>query len=314
MRYKTYNATMKEKYGEKVYKLPINLPISCPNRDGNCGRGGCIFCGEVATGFESLDAKLSVIDQLEENAAYISKKYNANKFIAYFQNFSNTYMPIAMFEKLIEEACQLDQLVGIAVSTRPDCIHDAYLDVLSKVSEKYNLDIYIELGLQSINPYTLEMINRGHNISEFISAAMRVKRYTFDLTVHLIGNLPWDRKIDVVEAGRLLSVLQVDQVKIHSLYVLKNTKLGEMYLNNEFSMPSVEDYVIRVGEFLRVIHPDMIVQRLVGRAPKEETIFCNWDMSWWKIKDMIDAYIEEHDIVQGDRYHDLHGRAVKDLI
>ncbi len=304
MRYNTYSESLKKEYGEKVYKIPVNLPVTCPNRDGTLGNVGCIFCGDVATGFESLNNELSVKEQLEKNIEYISKKYKAKKYIAYFQNFTNTYMPLSLFEQRMKEAC-IEGVVELCVSTRPDCLDDAYLKVLKKIGETYGVAISIELGLQSINPTTLKKINRGHGVASFIDSALRVKAYDFKLCVHLIANLPWDSKEDFVEAGRVLSVLKVDYVKIHSLYILRDTVLGDAYEAGEFTIISPEEYVDRIASFIEVVSPEMVFQRLAARAPEELTLFCNWGMSWWKLKDMIDATLEERNIYQGALYDTL---------
>lgn len=304
MRYNTYSESLKKEYGEKVYKIPVNLPVTCPNRDGTLGEKGCIFCGDVATGFESLDNQISVKEQLEKNIAYISKKYKAKKYIAYFQNFTNTYMPIEVFERRMKEAC-IEGVVEICVSTRPDCLGDAYLKALKEVQEAFGVKISIELGLQSINPTTLKKINRGHGLAAFIDSALRTKAYGFKLCVHLIANLPWDSKEDFVEAGRVLSVLKVDYVKIHSLYILKNTALGDAYERGEFTIISPEEYVDRITTFIQVVSSEMVFQRLAARAPEELTLFCNWGMSWWKLKDMIDLALEEKNIYQGALYDSL---------
>jgi len=304
MRYNTYSASLKKEYGEKVYKIPVNLPVTCPNRDGTLGNVGCIFCGDVATGFESLNNELSVKEQLEKNIAYISKKYKAKKYIAYFQNFTNTYMPLSLFEQRMREAC-IEGVVELCVSTRPDCLDDAYLKVLKDIGDTYGVTISIELGLQSINPTTLKKINRGHGVASFIDSALRTKAYGFKLCVHLIANLPWDSKEDFVEAGRVLSVLKVDYVKIHSLYILRDTVLGDAYEAGEFTIISPEEYVDRIASFIEVVSPDMVFQRLAARAPEELTLFCNWGMSWWKLKDMIDATLEERNIYQGALYDTL---------
>lgn len=310
-RYKKYSKYLKEKYGEKVYKIPINLPVTCPNRDGILGDGGCIFCGEVGAGFENLKNTISVKEQLNKNIEYIGKRYGAKKFIAYFQNFTNTYMPLDLFEEYLKEAAKFENIVELCVSTRPDCINDEYLSILNKIGEKYNKKITIELGLQSVNHKTLRKINRGHTLGEFIDAMININRYGFESCCHLIVNLPWDNNEDIVEAAKIISALGVKQVKLHSLYILRNTELGNMYEEKKIDIIGVDEYVDRVVEFLKFVNPEIAIQRLVGRAPKEETLFCNWDMSWWKIQDMIDEKLEKLDICQGKSYDYLNGKAVK---
>lgn len=309
-RYRIYSQYLREKYGEKVYKIPINLPVTCPNRDGVLDVGGCIFCGDEGAGFENLDNTMSVIEQLDTNIEYISKRYKAKKFIAYFQNFTNTYLPLEEFKKYIYAACRKD-IVEIAISTRPDCIKEEYLSFLKEINEEKNIDICIELGLQSVNYHTLKKINRGHTLAEFIDAVINIKKYGFGSCVHMILNFPWDNEEDVVEGAKIISALGIEQVKLHSLYVLKNTIMGKMYQNNEFEMVSLEEYINRVIIFLEYINPDIVVQRLVGRAPKEDTLFCNWDTSWWKVKDGIDEKMERIDSYQGKAFSYLNGKAMR---
>ncbi len=284
--YNEYSKFLKEKYGEKVYKLPVNIPCTCPNRDGTIGYGGCTFCAEVGTGFEMHANTMSVKEQLTQNMNYISKKYKAKKFIAYFQNYTNTYLKLENFKQFISEAV-MDNIVEISISTRPDCIGDEYLEFLNLIKNEHNVNISIELGLQTVNYHTLISINRGHTLAEFIDAVLRIKKYGFEICTHVILNLPGDIEIDAVEAAKILSVLKIDQVKIHSLYIMENTKMGILYKNKEITVITEEEYVERVITFLEYLDKDIVVQRLVGRAPKENSLFVNWGMSWWKIKDDI---------------------------
>ena len=283
--YNKYSDYLKLKYGEKVYKLPVNIPCTCPNRDGTLGYGGCTFCADVGTGFEMLDNSLSVKEQLNRNMEYIAKKYKANKFIAYFQNYTNTYMDTDRFKDYISDAI-MDNIVEIAISTRPDCISDEKLEFLNEIKTQ-NVNITIELGLQTVNYHTLHTINRGHTLAEFIDAVLRIKRYNFEICAHIILNLPGDTISDTVETAKILSALKIDQVKIHSLYIMENTEMGRAYKNNEIELISKDEYVERVVVFLEYLDKNIVVQRLVGRAPKENSLFVNWGMSWWKIKDEI---------------------------
>ncbi|SDK08279.1 TIGR01212 family radical SAM protein [Natronincola ferrireducens] len=307
--YKTYSQYLREKYGEKVYKLPVNLPLTCPNRDGRLGRGGCSFCAEVGTGFENLPNYYGVRQQLEENMSHIRKKYKAQKFIAYFQNFTNTYLPLEDFKKHIQEAL-LEDIVEIAISTRPDCISDAYLAFLKEIKEKEDIEISIELGLQTVNYHTLNKINRGHSLAEFIDAVLLIKKYDFEICSHLILNLPWDNKEDVIENAKIMSALKVNQIKLHALYLVKGTIMGEMYERGEFQIISAEEYKDRVITFLEHLDPNIVVQRLIGRAPEENSIFVNWNMSWWKIRDEIHEKMEKNNNYQGKKANYLGGKAL----
>lgn len=307
MRYYPYSDYLKNVYGEKVYKIPVNIDATCPNRDGRVGINGCIFCGEKGSGFENLSNKLSVAEQLEKNIEYIGKKYAAKKFIAYFQNFTNTYIPLEDLVRYSSEASDIDEVVELCYSTRPDCIPDSYLVELSKISKERNKSITIELGLQTTNYHTLCIINRGHSLAEFIDSAIRIKSFGFKICAHVILNLPWDDQIDSIETAKIISALKVDFVKLHSLYIEKDTELGRMFENEEISIISMEEYVERAVLFIEYLSKDIAIQRLAARAPKEVTLFCNWNTSWWKIKDKIEERLEELETYQGAKANYLGG-------
>lgn len=310
--YNTYSNYLREKFNEKVYKLPISLPLTCPNRDGTLGFGGCIFCGEEGGSFENLPSCLSIKEQLRRNKEYIGEKYKAKKFIAYFQNFTNTYLPFEDFKSAIGDTLEED-IVGISISTRPDCISDKHLEYLSLIKEKHNLDITIELGLQSVNYHSLIKINRGHTLGEYIDTAIKLKKYGLRNCTHLILNLPWDNDIDVIENAKIVSALGVDEIKLHALYIVEGTVLGELYKRGEISLISKDEYIERVITFLEYLDPDIIIQRIIGRAPEENLLFVNWNESWWKIRDEIVAIMEERNTRQGIKFDYLNGKALKNF-
>lgn len=313
-RYKTYSAFLKNRYGEKVYKLPIALPVTCPNRDGTLGCGGCTFCGESGAGYEDLPPSMPVAEQIRRNTAHIGPKYKARKFIPYFQNFTNTYAEPEQFARWAEEACQQDHVVGLDVSTRPDCIHEVYLDILKALSEKYHVDITVELGLQSSNVHTLEKIERHHTAAEFIDAALRIGKYGFDLCAHVIADLPWDDRTDVAETAKLVSVLPVTQIKIHSLYIVRGSAMEKQYAAGEFSLLDMDEYIERVLLIIRYVRPDIVFQRLVGRAPEASTVTVNWGRAWWVVRDRIEKELVGRDIWQGDQCCYMDGSAVRRFV
>lgn len=313
MVYNVFSDYLKNRYGEKVYKLPVGLPLTCPNRDGSCGHDGCTFCGEIGAGYENLPAEMTVTQQLDANKAHIIPKYKAKKFIPYFQNFSNTYLPVEQLEKYAIEACQED-VAALYIATRPDCIHDEYLAMLQKIKEEKKIDICLELGLQSVNYHSLQKINRGHTLAEFIDATLRIKRHGLESCAHLILNLPWDDMTDVVEAAKILSALQVDQVKLHALYIVKGTKMASEYERGELALISCEEYQARVINFLEHLHKDIVVQRLIGRAPEANTLFSNWHTGWWKIRDTMIKTMEDNGQYQGRLCDYLNGRAVRKFV
>lgn len=311
--YRAISAFLKEKYGEKVYKLPVALPLTCPNRDGSAGVGGCVFCGEIGAGYENLPASMTVQEQLVKNIAHIAPKYKAYKYIPYYQNFSNTYLEPERFKEYMEAGC-IDSTVGLAIATRPDCINDTYLEILKGIKETYGVDIYLEYGLQSVNYHTLEKINRGHGMAEFIDAVLRTKRYGFSVCAHMIVNLPWDTMTDTIEGARILTALGVDQVKLHALYIVKNTLMAKWYEEKQFELISADEYIERVIAFLRHLDKNIVLQRLVGRAPEENTLFTNWSMGWWRIQEEIERRMDERDVRQGDLCNYLNGSAVRKFL
>lgn len=313
MPYNRYSNYLKNKFNEKVYKVTINQPLTCPNRDGNCGRGGCAYCGEKGVAFETPDATVDIKTQLNENISVIGKKYNANKFIAYFQNYSNTYMSLADFRNMLEQVEHPD-VVGVSISTRPDCINEQYLEVLDEFGKKTGYDICVELGLQTVNYHTLAKINRGHSLAEFIDAVLRIQKYGFETVVHLILNLPWDSIADVIESAKVVSALNLTHVKLHALYLVRDTMMGDQFLNGEFELISAEEYKERVITFLRYLKEDIVVQRIIGRVPEDYALFANWGTSWWKIHDEIIVQMTTNNFKQGDLCDYLNGKALKNKV
>lgn len=309
-RYNSYPPYLKEKYGEKVYKISINLPLTCPNRDGTLGVGGCIFCGERGGGLQNIVSKSSITEQITKGIGKVKRKHKANKFIVYFQNFTNTYLPLEQLENYLEQAC-VDDIVEIAISTRPDCVNDSYLEYLADFKDKKGIEISLELGLQTVNYHSLVSLNRGHTLAEFIDAAQKVRQYNFSLCVHLILNLPWDTMDDVIEAAKILSAVKVNQVKLHSLFILPGTALDELHRKGKLKLISLEEYIERVIVFLQYLDPQIIIQRLIGRSPERKITFVNWDIHWQEIKRRIEEILDERDIYQGEKFAYLNGKALK---
>lgn len=308
--YYKYSDYLKEKYGEKVYKLPINLPITCPNR---IGGNGCSFCSEVGTGFEAMDASISVKEQLEETKAKIAQKYKARKYIAYFQNYTNTFLKLEDFCRYMEEAASVPDIVEISISTRPDCIQKEYMDALRDVSERWKVRIHIELGLQTVNYHTLDAIDRGHGLAEYIDAVLLIKTYPFSVCTHIILNLPQDHMRDVIETAKIVSALKIDVVKVHSLYIAKNTKLSKEYESGTIKICSKEEYIERLITFLEYLSPEIVVERLFSRVPEKDSLFSNWGTSWWKLQDEVIESMIQQDAYQGKYFDYLNGSAMKKL-
>lgn len=296
--YNKYSTWLKEKYGEKVYKIPINIPVTCPNRDGLLGFDGCIYCGGKGGGNETLSQDIPVEKQMEINTNYIGKRYHAKKFIPYFQSFSNTYCELDDFKKWIR-ASICDDVVEIAISTRPDCVSDSQLEFLEEIKKETGIEITIELGLQSVNPETLKIINRGHRLEDYLNCVRRIKEKGLMVCTHLILDLPWDSLSDVINSAKIVSEVKSDFVKCHSLYIEKETILGDWYREGKVTLLKKEDYILRGISFLVNLSPEIVIQRLIGRAPKEDSIITNWDTSWWKIRDEIENQMKIENKYQG---------------
>lgn len=306
--YYKFSDYLREKYGEKVYKLPVNITVSCPNRDGLKGSGGCIFCGEEGAGFECLPPDWKIEEQLSKNMEYIGKTYSASKFIAYFQNYSNTYLQPEKLEEYVSRAC-LPGVVAVYLSTRPDCVGMDTINVLARIRQEKQVDIVLEIGLQTININTLKILDRQHGIAEFTDAVLKARQGGIGTCAHYITDLPWDSLEDTREGARFLSALGVDQVKLHSLYILRGTRLGEMYEAGLVKPLAMDEYIERTIVFLENLSPNIAVQRLIGRAPAERSLFCNWQTGWRKIADMICEKMLQENRYQGKYFDYLDGAA-----
>lgn len=306
--YNTYSAHLKKRFGEKVYKLPVNLPVTCPNRME--GRG-CSFCAGVGTGFEAMSETVPVKDQLNRTKAYIGKRYGAKKFLAYFQNYTNTFLPLGEFRNYVLEALEEEDIVGISLSTRPDCIRKDYLEFLNEIQQERGAAVTIEFGLQTVNYHTLKKMNRGHTLAEYLNAVLLTAPFGFEICTHVILNLPGDTVEDAVETARVISALPVSVVKAHSLYIPKSSVLYEEYRDGKISLCTKEEYINRLAEFVAELRKDIVIERLFSRVPEEDAVFSNWGVSWWKLKDLFEETMKQKGYVQGCRCNYLDGAALR---
>lgn len=297
-RYNTYKNYLINKYKDKTYKLPIQIPVTCPNRDGKLGKKGCHFCSEQGTGFEAMANMTPILTQLEESKAKVVKRYKAKNFIGYFQNYTNTYLPLDQLMTYLEEAAKAN-LVGIDIATRPDSLPKEYLDAILDYSNRHKLDITFEIGLQIANDDLLNDINRGHSVDDYKRSVTLIKSYGFSVCTHLILNLPNSTMDDVVNTVALMNELEVDIIKIHSLYIAKDSVFGDMYEKGEIEICSMHEYVRRVVTFIGYLNPNAVVSRIVSRIPEVDGLFSNWGHSWWKVYNEIGLQLEAQNITQG---------------
>ena len=299
-RYHTYNYYLKNKYHQKVAKVALNADFTCPNRDGTKGYGGCIFCSSSGSG----DYAGSVHDHLEKQFQTISqvmkRKWPECAYIAYFQANTNTYGPLDKIKKMIAPFLNKEDVKGIALATRPDCLNEEIVQYLSTINKQK--DVYIELGLQTIHEQTSKLINRGHTFQEFLDGLVLCRKYNLEVCVHIINGLPFETKEMMIETAKTLGQLDIQALKIHMLFVVKNTKLQQMYENHEFNMLSRQEYIDIVVEQLRYIKPEIVIERLTGDGKIDDLIAPLWSIKKVTILNDIDKKMKELDIYQGDLY------------
>lgn len=299
--YYTYKQYLVKRYGEKVYKLPIQIPVSCPNKDPLSDNSGCAFCSSKGTGFEALENAPSIYDQLIYAKDKITARYHAEKFIGYFQNYTNTNLPVEKLISYFDEVVKFG-VVGIDIATRPDCIDMNYLETLKNYSDQNNVDLTFEIGLQIANDQILSDMNRGHTVENFVQGVKLIKSFGFPVCVHIILNLPKSTSIDVERTINLLNELRIDIVKFHSLYIPNDCSLSRPYIEGKVIICTYEEYVNRVIASIRKLNPSIAISRLVSRIPEENALFSNWNMSWWKIYNDIMCFLKENNVYQGMDY------------
>ena len=272
-RYNQFSAYLKNRYGAKVYKITIDAGFSCPNRDGHISTGGCIFCDEGGSFSQAHSNRLSVEEQVIVGAQTLATRFKAQKFMSYFQAYSNTYKPVNELEKIYSSSLKHKDVVGLSIGTRPDCIDEDKLKLISSYKDDYYT--WIEYGLQTIHDKTLKKINRGHNFDTFLRAYEKTKEYGINVCVHVIFGM-WETHDEMMQTAQKLAELGVDGVKIHMLVALEGTKLANMYKNNEIDFMSEEDYINTVCDFLEYLPQSTTIHRLAGNGLKKELIAPRW--------------------------------------
>ncbi|KUK13841.1 MAG: Uncharacterized protein XD52_0877 [bacterium 42_11] len=302
-RYNSLNEYFREKFGKRVQKVTLDAGFYCPNRDGRLSRGGCIFCDEKGSGRGEYGI-LSLKEQMERAYMFLSKRYGTDLFMLYFQAFTNTYAPlqkcINIFEEGLKEASKLFKVVGLSVGTRPDCVPDPFPEMYASFKGRVE-ELWLELGLQSINHKTLKLINRGHTLAEFIDAVIRSKKWGIKVCAHVILGLPGEGKEDAIEMARILSALRVDGVKVHPLYVVKGTPLEEMVNEEEYKPLMLDEYVDLCVAFLEHLSPDVVVHRLTGETAKENLLAPDWILDKTKVLKRIEERLISEDTWQGKK-------------
>ena len=296
-RYNHLNTYLKEKFGERTLKICIDAGFTCPNRDGTKGVGGCIFCGERGSG-EHLKT-IDIASQVENHLASY-RGMRANKFIVYFQNFTNTYDSIENLKKKYDSALIDERIVGIQIATRPDCINEEIARLLFSYTDKYS--VCVELGLQTSNENTGKVINRCYTNEDFINAVTILRKYNIEIITHIMVGLPGETHKDIVNSVNFVNNLDIQGLKIHSTYVTNDTKLNEMYENNQYSPITLEYYLDELCYIITHLRKDIILHRISGDAPKDMLVAPSWNSHKKLVLNGIDKILREKDLYQGMYY------------
>lgn len=295
-RYRSFSRYLREIFGCRVQKIPLDAGFTCPNRDGR-GFGGCIYCGPRGSGTGAYENGVPLGEQIRAGIESGKRRFGKCKFIAYFQAFTNTYAPPERLKSLYDEALRHQEVVGLSIGTRPDCAPHEVLELLEEYARRCHF--WVEYGLQSAHDYTLELINRGHDIAQFVDAVERTKGRGINICAHIILGLPGETKEEMMATADLVASLELEGIKIHSLYVLKGTKLAEIYQRGEFRLLELEEYVSLVCDFLERLPPDMVIQRLTGEAPRDLLVAPRWSREKMAVLGKIDTELEQRGSYQG---------------
>ena len=297
-RYKHLNKYLKDKFGERTLKICIDGNFTCPNRDGTKGYGGCIFCSEKGSG-EHIKFSHNISEQVE-NYFKSYKAERANKFIAYFQNFTNTYDSIENLKEKYDSALIDNRIVALAISTRPDCINEDIVKLLKTYSDKYY--VWVELGLQTANEETGKLINRCYTNSDFTNAVELLNKYNIDVVTHIMVGLPNETDEDVKNTIEFINKHNIQGLKIHCCYVVDNTILGNMYKEGNYTPTTLENYLENVSYILTHINPNVVIHRVSGDAPKNLLLAPEWNLHKKWIINGLDKLLREKDLYQGMYY------------
>lgn len=294
-RYHTWNYFLKTKFGKKVYKVPLSLANTCPNRDGTKGVGGCTFCLSGGGGTPYIPG--SFIKQFQEASAPLEAKWPDSLTMPYFQSYSNTYLSANTLRAAMDEAISLPRAVGLCLATRPDCLSDDIIDILCKFSSRALL--IVELGLQTIHEKTARQINRGHSYEEFVDGYNKLVSLNIPVCVHLINGLPYETVEMMLETAKTVASLKPHSVKFHMMHVLSGTKMAEEYSQNPFPLLSMEEYVQVVCSQIELFPPETVIQRVTGDPPKDYLIDPKWTLNKLLVRNSIDKELAKRDSLQG---------------
>lgn len=298
-RYYTLNQYIQEQFGQKLYKVLLNGNFTCPNRDGTVGTGGCIFCSTKGSGDFACDGDLSIAEQIEQGKKMVKNKKEGQRYIAYFQAFTNTYGPVEYLRKIYTEAIEHPDIAVLAIGTRPDCLPEDVLDLLEELNRIK--PVWVELGLQTIHEETAGFIRRGYPLSVFQQAVEQLHRRQIDVVVHLILGLPNETNHMILESIEYLNQLPIQGIKLSLLHILKNTDLAGYYEQHPFHVYSMNEYVDLVADCIAHLREDIVLHRLTGDGPKELLVAPLWSCKKRVVMNTIHKKLKDDNIIQGCR-------------
>jgi radical SAM protein (TIGR01212 family) len=296
--YYSFSDHLKERFGEKVYKLSLSGGMTCPNRDGTLGKRGCIFCSESGSGEFCANAKMSISEQIKNAKKLVKSKTKSEKFIAYFQSFSNTYADVRYLESIFTEAINNPEIVMLSIATRPDLLGEEVINLLKKLS--LIKPVSIELGLQTMHQKTADYIRRGYDLPIFEEAVKNLKAAGIETVVHLIIGLPTESKEEILKTAEYVGRLGVNGVKFHMLYVVKGTDLEKEYLEGKVPLFSLEEYTSILGECIRRIPKNVVIHRITGDGAKKDLIAPLWTADKKRVLNYINREFDRISLSQGD--------------
>ena len=298
-RYHTLNYHYKEKYHCKVIKVSLNAGFTCPNIDGKVGYGGCIYCSKSGSGDFGGDISKSLSEQFDEIKEKLSKKWPRGKYIAYFQAHTNTYAPLSVLKEKYESVLKKDNVIGIAIATRPDAIENEVLDYLEELNK--NTDVTVELGLQTIHEDTAKLINRCHSLNQFEEMVKKLRKRNIEVVVHIINGLPYETKEMMIETVKYLNHLDINGIKIHMLNIVKDTPLATLYQEKKFKVLSKEEYIDIVIQQLEYLRPEIVIHRITSDPDPKNLIEPAWLIKKFCVLNDIDKEMKKRNTYQGKK-------------
>ncbi len=302
-RYHTLNYHYKEKYHCKVIKVSLNAGFTCPNIDGKVGYGGCIYCSKSGSGDFGGDITKSLSEQFDEIKETLSKKWPSGKYIAYFQAHTNTYAPLSVLKEKYESVLKKENVIGIAIATRPDAIEDEVLDYLEELNK--NTDVTVELGLQTIHEDTAKLINRCHSLNQFEEMVKKLRKRNIEVVVHIINGLPYETKEMMIDTVKYLNHLDINGIKIHMLNIVKDTPLATLYQEKKFKVLSKEEYIDIVISQLEYLRPEIVIHRITSDPDPKNLIEPAWLIKKFCVLNDIDKEMKKRDTYQGKKLEEM---------